>query len=160
MENTLPTQDICVYAFKNNKWIKRRRLDSVTVSQQYEIADLLEKKYGSKHFFFPKEINPEEYPLILDMETILLERTQSYRNDFYLHDIHAYFTKGKNALWMLRNTGTDFLPLDRLEKDFETYYRELIGVNSSYYVIDDNKLIKINREKAVRLLLLHLEKAA
>ena len=66
-------QKEAIQLYKNNgeRWIKRRIFNNVSLTEQYNIMGKYEQIFKKKPFFLPGGVNPEDYPEILKMETIM-----------------------------------------------------------------------------------------
>ncbi|MDA1616293.1 hypothetical protein PDK03_06750 [Bacillus cereus group sp. TH204-1LC] len=143
-------ENIKFYARVKNKWARRRSgLKNPALSELYDATNKLDEKYGVKHWAFPADINPEDYPELLVMEEVVTSHVNHYSNDFYLHDLHAYLTGDKKALWLLRSSGTHYIPLeDKYNPMYFDLYKSYIVGNKYFYLIDNGKIQKITAEKA------------
>lgn len=140
--------DIRFYAQRKDKWVRRKVLKSPLISELYDTVNAFDEKYKIKHWAIPSDINPEDYPELLDMEKIVSKHLTHYRNDFYLHDIHAYLKGGRKGIWMLRDTGTHYIPLsNNFDPNSIEWYKASINANNYFYLVDQGKIMKISVQK-------------
>lgn len=126
------------YARIKGKWVCRRNgLKKPLLSELYYAVNALDEKYKIKHWAIPADINPSDFPEILEMEKIVVKRLTHYVNDFYLHDLLAYLKGDRKGIWLLRDSGTYYIPLlDNFDpKSFEMY-KACIGANRYFYSVD------------------------
>ncbi|MES9681775.1 hypothetical protein ABWK22_02420 [Gottfriedia acidiceleris] len=148
------SKNIRFYAHKDGKWIKcAPLLKEPKLSELYDVINILDKRYSRKHWAFPADIKPEDFPELLEMEKIMLKHVEHYRNDFYIHDIYGYLKGDKKAIWCLRDTGTHYINmLDNFNHEHTDGYKYYLKSNKHLYLIDNGKIKKINLQKAQSLL--------
>lgn len=145
--------DILFYAFKNKKWIKRKTLKSPLLSELYDTISELNEKFNIQHWSIPAEINPSDFPQLLQMEEIMNKHLKHYKNDFYLHDTYSYLSGDQKGIWLLRESGTHYIPLgEHFTGDSWPIYNDYIGCNKHYYFIDKANIKKINQDKVYQLI--------
>lgn len=162
-------ENLQLYYKKNGRLVGRQgeiRNGTVLISQLYDWVNKVNEDKGCPHFVFPKGIKPADYPEILKMEAIISHKdskgrstVQHYRNDFYLHDISAYFKSERKGLWLLRDTGTDYIPLNTtFNEEFIKVCEYYLKLNRYVYLIDNGNIRRISKNRATTICKSLLEK--
>lgn len=141
--------NIKFYARVKDKWIKRRSgLKKSLISELYDAINALDQKHKVKHWAIPEDTNPADYPELLEMEKIVSKHLDHYVNDFYIHDLFAYLKGDKKAIWLLRDTGTHYIPLlDNFEPKSIEFYKASIRANKYFYLIDKGQIKEITWDR-------------
>ncbi|MGG0738911.1 hypothetical protein [Niallia taxi] len=151
---------IQLYKYNGERWVKRRVSHNVSLTEQYNIMEKYEQIFKSKPFFLPGGVNPQNYPEILKMESIMKTKLKSYKNDFYIHDLMRYFSTGRKGIWLLRESGTDYIPLKELKADSLEVYDYFLKANKVHYLVDAGELKQINYDTSLKIILEQLKEVA
>lgn len=143
-------------------WKKKEHLISVKTSEIYDAVNALNEKSRSRHWVFPAHINPADYAILEAMEKVALRHIKHYHNDFYICDTQQYFNYSQKGLWLLRESGTNFIPLGQpidegkernkfSERNLDIYHYYLKN-NDFFYLVDHQNVKALTKQEASALI--------
>lgn len=115
-----------------------------------------------------KTILRKKNAVLLSMMEAVEKHVTSYKQDFYIFDVELFHQYDVSFIWMVRDSGTQWLNLDNHymyedhlsanEHDFEYHVRHSSIIGYYFYNKLTKSLTKINEEKARVLIKQQYEK--
>lgn len=109
-----------------------------------------------------KKIKCSENPLLLQMIQIVESQVKHYKADFFIHDIAALIDYQEDFIWIIRDSGTHFIPLNdpTLLKDgkwlWKEHYKAIENceriLSYYHYNVKNEKMKKINSKKSEEII--------
>lgn len=133
-----------------------KRLNLLQLSEGFHELSTEEKTEKMERV--KKAINRKKDDVLLQMMETVEKHVTSYKQDFYIHDVQLYHQHDVSFIWMVRESGTQWLNLDNHymvseklslnENDFE-YHAKYSRIKAYFYFNKANrKFTKINEQKA------------
>lgn len=122
---------------------------TIDANEFYNLNSDEQKKYIER---IKKEIKKSNNEVLKKMDRIVKRNVKYFRNDFYLHDICLMKEYPGSFIWMTRDSGTDFIPLDHLQAYMISWYHAVKRVNKDFYHYNGKSLKKINIKEADKII--------
>ena len=121
----------------------------IDVNEFYNLNNEQQKNYIENVKEAIKKSNNE---IVKKMNNIVIKNVKYFRNDFYLHDICLMKEYPGRFIWMTRETGTDLIPIDFLDKYMISWFHAVKKANKNFYYYNGKTLKKINIEEADKII--------
>lgn len=90
-----------------------------------------------------EEIEKSDNAVLKKMENIVKRYVKHYKNDFYIYDLFMLKKYKEPFLWMIRDTGTDLIPLHHLKGTLVDFYNYVKYSNERFYYYNGKTLKKV-----------------
>lgn len=121
----------------------------INLNDFYKLEDKEQKKYIER---IKKEIKKSDNEVLKKMDRIVKRNVKQYQSDFYLHDICLMNEHPGPFLWLIRESGTDFIPLENINNNLISWYDAVKKINTDFYFYNRKTLKKINIEEADKII--------
>ena len=122
--------------------------DIVDANDFYNMNEEKQKKYINN---VKEEIKRSSNKILKKMENIVKRNVSYFQSDFYVHDLHMIKNNPGHFIWMTRETGTDFIPLESVDEILMSWYNAVKHTNEQFYFCDGKTLKKLTFDEMEKI---------
>lgn len=102
-----------------------------------------------------EEIEKSDNEVLKKMANIVKRNVKHYKNDFYVYDLFMIKKHEGPFLWMIRETGTDLIPLKNFKGALVDFYDYVKYTNEKFYYYDGHRLKKLTFDEMEKIVSKH-----